>query len=592
MSAISIGNELKDSFKEISKWIVNGISWIDNVQDFYKDKALLEKEYSIKLKDICRKHYEKKSKMSSILSVGDKPRETPGSLENASLKTWSQLLMEFEGISDCKLKFYEKLIQSTGTNFSEKKKTFQKLLKRIEEIENYIVNEKNNTFDTLHKSQKNYYQTCHDHENVREKYSKSEKYRDKLDKKEIDMNEGKNNYLLNIFAANSFQNYFFNQYIPELSDQLQNLNELRVEQFNCLIKETIKIERDTNESIQQKLTSIFNAVEKNIPRLDILMFIDHNRIDFENQQEIRFIPCKIWLDTDTLVLKEPELLSLKKKYTDCVKSKSKHENICVKIKDELKIFNNSQNQPNISFFIFTQHFFDYLNNLHDFFKVDIQRIKNQAQVDLIESSIQKKDLSFVETKKTKKVTLDFFKKKKNTNETKLTSENLLEVNEPRVSDISLDQSCNGSERFLLRKNSSFTDNQNLIRDKPASIYNANQKNEISSNVNNHFEVNNVDNKIGEISISNNNETKSIPRSHISINKTGSKTPPDLPPKIKQKKNYYKALFNYDATEKDELSLKKGCTVILIRDDFEDTGWLSIEYNGKKGFVPKSYVAKL
>ena len=42
---------------------------------------MIEKEYSAKLNALAKKYYEKKSKKSSSLSVGDTPVMTPGSLE-------------------------------------------------------------------------------------------------------------------------------------------------------------------------------------------------------------------------------------------------------------------------------------------------------------------------------------------------------------------------------------------------------------------------------------------------------------------------------------------------------------------------------
>jgi formin-binding protein 1 len=42
---------------------------------------VIEKEYSAKLKALAKKYFEKKTKKSASLSVGDSPSMTPGSLE-------------------------------------------------------------------------------------------------------------------------------------------------------------------------------------------------------------------------------------------------------------------------------------------------------------------------------------------------------------------------------------------------------------------------------------------------------------------------------------------------------------------------------
>ncbi len=75
------GAELKDGFKPVNAWVTNGVTWLDDIQQFYRERAAIEKEYSSKLYGLAKKNFEKKAKRSSSLSVGDTPSMTPGSLE-------------------------------------------------------------------------------------------------------------------------------------------------------------------------------------------------------------------------------------------------------------------------------------------------------------------------------------------------------------------------------------------------------------------------------------------------------------------------------------------------------------------------------
>jgi hypothetical protein len=61
--------------------VAGGITWLDDIQQFYRERSAIEKEYSAKLAALAKKYYEKKAKKSSSLSVGDTPAMTPGSLE-------------------------------------------------------------------------------------------------------------------------------------------------------------------------------------------------------------------------------------------------------------------------------------------------------------------------------------------------------------------------------------------------------------------------------------------------------------------------------------------------------------------------------
>lgn len=65
--------------------VSNGILWLDEIQQFYRERGAIEKEYSTKLYALAKKYFDRKAKKSSTLSVGDTPSLTPGSLERFSL---------------------------------------------------------------------------------------------------------------------------------------------------------------------------------------------------------------------------------------------------------------------------------------------------------------------------------------------------------------------------------------------------------------------------------------------------------------------------------------------------------------------------
>ena len=81
------GAELKDGFKPVNVWVGSGITWLDDIQQYYRERSAIEKEYSSRLKALANKNFEKKAKRSSSLSVGDTPSLTPGSLERYGV--WS-----------------------------------------------------------------------------------------------------------------------------------------------------------------------------------------------------------------------------------------------------------------------------------------------------------------------------------------------------------------------------------------------------------------------------------------------------------------------------------------------------------------------
>ena len=76
----------QDGFKPAAAWVAGGIAWLDDIQSFYRERSAIEKEYAAKLNALAKKYFEKKTRKSASLSVGDTPTMTPGSLERYAFR--------------------------------------------------------------------------------------------------------------------------------------------------------------------------------------------------------------------------------------------------------------------------------------------------------------------------------------------------------------------------------------------------------------------------------------------------------------------------------------------------------------------------
>ena len=67
-----------------------------------------------------------------------------------------------------------------------------------------------------------------------------------------------------------------------------------------------------------------------------------------------------------------------------------------------------------------------------------------------------------------------------------------------------------------------------------------------------------------------------------------------PPAVKRRKEKVKALYDYTASDSDELSIKEGdvLTVITRKQPDAPDGWVKCLFRGKEGLVPDNYVDKL
>lgn len=171
--APNFGAELKDGFKPVNAWVANGITWIDDIQQFYRERSAIEKEYSQKLNALAKKYFEKKAKKSSQLSVGDTPTVTPGSLESASMTTWTVQLTTLETRAAEHERFSTQLISSLAGPLQNLQNRYEDLRKSHAEYSSKLEKERDGSYSDLKKTKGKYDGVCQEVENRRKKIDSS-----------------------------------------------------------------------------------------------------------------------------------------------------------------------------------------------------------------------------------------------------------------------------------------------------------------------------------------------------------------------------------------------------------------------------------
>jgi formin-binding protein 1 len=149
---------------------------LDEIQQFYRDRSVIEREYAAKLSALSKKYSERKAKKSSNLSVGDNPSMTPGSLECASLTTWSTQLNAVESHASARDKFGVELVthvaeplRLVAARYEEQRKGHVEQFTRIEK-------ERDSSYSDLKKVKGKYDGVCQDVESRRKKMESSFDY--------------------------------------------------------------------------------------------------------------------------------------------------------------------------------------------------------------------------------------------------------------------------------------------------------------------------------------------------------------------------------------------------------------------------------
>lgn len=151
----------------------NGISWLDEVQQFYRERSAVEKEYAAKLTALSKKYSDRKAKKISPLSVGDTPTMTPGSLESASLTTWSTQLTAVESHAAERDRFANDLVVQIAEPLKQVAGQYEELRKCHVDFHGKLEKERDASFSDLKKVKGKYDGACQEVENRRKKMESS-----------------------------------------------------------------------------------------------------------------------------------------------------------------------------------------------------------------------------------------------------------------------------------------------------------------------------------------------------------------------------------------------------------------------------------
>jgi hypothetical protein len=308
-AAPHFGAELKDAFKPVNNWVLHGITWLDEIQQFYRERSAIEKEYAAKLTALCRKYYDRKAKKTSTLSVGDTPSMTPGSLESASLTTWTTQLTAVESHATERDKFANDLVVQVAEPLKQAAAQYEELRKCHVDFHAKLEKERDSSYHDLKKMKGKYDGACQEVETRRKKMESSfdhskPKAQAAYQQQILEMNNVKNTYLISINVTNKMKERFYHEYVPELLDGLQDLNETRVTKLNSVWSLAAQLEKNSLAKSMDHMSHLLQEIPRNVPSLDSLMFLRHNVTQSQEPPNVGFEPSPVWHDDETLVTDE------------------------------------------------------------------------------------------------------------------------------------------------------------------------------------------------------------------------------------------------------------------------------------------------
>uniref|UniRef100_A0A060SZJ5 Protein BZZ1 n=1 Tax=Blastobotrys adeninivorans TaxID=409370 RepID=A0A060SZJ5_BLAAD len=593
---------------------------MDDIHSFYKERATIEKEYAKQLKALAAKYFEKKAKMSISLTAGDNPQVTPGSLENASLSTWTVILNETESLSKERQRLADEMSLQVGDQIHGLGLRFEELRKRYSAYNDKLIEDRDDYYSELKKSKNAYDSACQTMENQRSKASKSfdrskDKANRKMEEKEVEMNNSKNSYLIKINVANRVKQKYYYEDVPELLDGLQELNEARVNILNRYWTQAVSIEKACLERCITNLDSMTQMVQRNNPTLDSGMFVRHNLVSWTEPPDFNYEPSPIWHDDEQMVTNDQELVFLRRKLHDASTKLTDQSNTVEKkiaaLKDSVESKGKSTDKPST----YISELGRYLNSLQSFTTMDTKRLIYQVEVETIELAANGKDLSALpEPEKKKRGLFGLRRSKPASGGGAATS-----AAAPGASSSSGHGHGHGHGHGLFsslvgrtkshRKNSASLSQQRMC--KVLYAYEAQGDDEVSISPGQQLVLVDGDDGSGWANVSVGGHEGLVPAAYIeeiaqpqdssasiagSIGSIGSgnsgkkKGPAVAPKKGAKKVTHMIALYDYDAQGDDELTIRAGDKIVVVKEDSGD-GWTEGELNAMSGVFPTAY-AKL
>ncbi|KAK5136561.1 hypothetical protein LTR08_002905 [Meristemomyces frigidus] len=309
--APNFGSELLDGFRPVHAWVAAGIQWLDDMQQFYRERSAIEKDYAAKLAALANKYFERKSKKTSPLSVGDTPTHTPGSLESASLTTWTVQLTTLEARAAEHERFSAQLVSGLAAPLQSLQSRYEELRKSHAEYAAKLEKERDATYADLRKTKGKYDGVCQDVENKRKKIESSfdhgkTKAQGAYVQQQSDMRNMKNTYLIAINVTNKQKERYYHEYVPDLLDSLQTLAETRTATLNTLWSTAATLETETLTRSTQLLSHLASEIPRNNPVLDSMMFARHNTAPhWQDPPDFAFEPSPVWLDDAAMAADGP-----------------------------------------------------------------------------------------------------------------------------------------------------------------------------------------------------------------------------------------------------------------------------------------------
>ncbi|KAH9948829.1 hypothetical protein B0H21DRAFT_731329 [Amylocystis lapponica] len=320
------GRNLPDQVDCLANLSTAQLELISDVRELYRDRAALEREYASKLQVLAGKAGDKKSKQVTALVVGTEPTKTwdedviqKSTLENA----YSQLITSMLHTAQDHINLADTLNLQVVDALKATERRHEEATKKQMQYFQKLLSERDRAYTDRVKNKRKYDDECTEVESYRQKQERStddrhaERAAKQYEQQQVDMLNSKNVYLISIVIANHMKTKFYNEDLPALEDQFQDLQSQLLTTTVSIMLHAQEIHKGHLEALKAHITAAESMLGAVSPSKDQDLFIEYNIKPFTLPQDWSFEPNMIHYDSHDMSVEAAPKVVLQNRLGRC-----------------------------------------------------------------------------------------------------------------------------------------------------------------------------------------------------------------------------------------------------------------------------------
>ncbi|XP_060567137.1 cdc42-interacting protein 4 homolog isoform X3 [Ruditapes philippinarum] len=275
----------KDQYDSVGKHTEKGIEFLEKFGNFLKKRCDIETSYASELKRLVKNFQPKRKEEDeyqftwarAFLDMLKEVHDMAGQHEVIAENTQGQLIGELQKCVG-ELKTDRRKFLQEGSRVQNQMKDSLKLLENSKKNYERKYNEADKALDAYRKADAD----------INLSRAEVEKTRHLSNKRSSEAEDSKNEYASQLQTTNNFQREYYNTNMPQVFQQLQDLDERRINKIKSVIETSASIESSVLPIIKTCIDGMNKASESINVQEDCKLVIDKHRTGFPIPGDIPF----------------------------------------------------------------------------------------------------------------------------------------------------------------------------------------------------------------------------------------------------------------------------------------------------------------